>query len=336
MEVCFADLPTLRGPAGEARFAAAEDAVAAEPRRLIVAVDASGSMAGRVTGEIKMDAAKEAALAFLSEAPEGVEVGLIAFGHTGNNEESGKVESCRGVETFYKVGTADRKEIETALTSFEPKGWTPLAAAIEAAGEAFVASNIPGEQVVYVVSDGEETCGGDPVAAARQLYTSDVKAVINVIGFDLADADRAQLEAVAQAGGGAFANASDPNALRNIGREIARNAHNVREIVSQRAQGARAEVANSAATARTVVKARACFARRSVQEKAGVARHIGFRGPPEIRAGISERLKQRHDDYEARIDAYVEGAEAARDAANMDIDEVREDAEDAYRDVAPD
>ena len=38
----------------------------------------------------------------------------------------------------------------------------------------------PGEQVIYVVSDGEETCGGDPVAVARRINSGRTRAVVNV------------------------------------------------------------------------------------------------------------------------------------------------------------
>jgi len=59
-------------------------------------------------------------------------------------------------------------------------------------------------QAVYVVSDGNDTCDGDPIAAARALHGGETAAVVNVIGFDWAAADRAELMAVAKAGGGMF------------------------------------------------------------------------------------------------------------------------------------
>src|SRR5699024_10051640 len=93
-------------------------------------------------------------------------------------------------------------------------GWTPLAAAISKAGASFQPRAGMGEQVVFVVSDGLETCGGDPVAAARALHESEVHAIVNIIGFDIAAEDRRALEAVAAAGGGTFSAASDAATLR--------------------------------------------------------------------------------------------------------------------------
>jgi Ca-activated chloride channel family protein len=84
-------------------------------------------------------------------------------------------------------------------------GWTPLATGIEKA-----VGDIPEEatdSIVYVVTDGLETCGGDPVAAAEALAASDIRPVVNVIGFQTGDADQAALVAIAEAGGGRFTSA---------------------------------------------------------------------------------------------------------------------------------
>ena len=173
-------------------------------RRLVVAIDSSGSMAGDAGGRSKMQAAQEAAAGLLRGVPEGVSIGLVAFGHRGDNSEAGKAESCAGVETLYPIGTVEAAAVERAVEQTSATGWTPLAAAIEQAGGLFETSDTPGEQVVWVISDGEETCGGDPVAAARALRQGGAKAVVNIVGYDLPAEDRAALEAVADAGGGSF------------------------------------------------------------------------------------------------------------------------------------
>lgn len=60
------------------------------------------------------------------------------------------------------------------------------------------------ENLVYVVSDGVETCGGDPVKAAEMLHGSDIQAVVNIIGFDVDDSGQQALRAVADAAEGEF------------------------------------------------------------------------------------------------------------------------------------
>jgi hypothetical protein len=155
---------------------------AAEPalRRLVLAVDSSGPM----RGEAKIEVAERAASEFLSGVPREVEVGLVAFGHRGGSKQDGKAESCAGVGTVYELGPASREAVRSAIASFE-------------AGYSSAPAGNPGEQVVYVVSDGLETCGGDPVAAARRLRESDVRAVVDIVGFDIEAKDRAQLQSVA-------------------------------------------------------------------------------------------------------------------------------------------
>ncbi len=172
--------------------------------RVIIAVDSSGSMAGKLDGNTKMAEAKKAAQAFLQNIPSQVESGLIAFGHKGNNQDSGKQESCAGVEMVLAVGKNNTGNIASALTQFSPTGWTPLASAIKAAETHLTDSTQEGNRVLYVVSDGKETCGGDPVQVAKAIHDADVRAIINVIGFDLAAEDREQLKAIAEAGGGEF------------------------------------------------------------------------------------------------------------------------------------
>lgn len=80
---------------------------------------------------------------------------------------------------------------------------TPLASAIESINDDF--KEYTGEEnlnVVYIVSDGEETCGGDPVNAAKNLNQSSTHAVVNIIGFDVKNSEQQQLKNTAEAGKG--------------------------------------------------------------------------------------------------------------------------------------
>ncbi|MCP4895712.1 MAG: hypothetical protein GY906_01955 [bacterium] len=63
---------------------------------------------------------------------------------------------------------------------------------------------IEGAATVVLVSDGEETCDADPCVATRLLKESGIDFVMHVIGFDVGEAERAQLECIASAGGGKY------------------------------------------------------------------------------------------------------------------------------------
>ena len=180
-----------------------------------ILLDASGSMAGRVDGKVKMDLAKEAIREFVSNLPENSRVSLRVYGHKGSNSKKDKAISCKSTEEVYSLGEYDESRFSKALDRFVPTGWTPLASAIQGAQRDLSAEK--GENVknvVYVVSDGIETCGGDPVKAARALHESDIKAIVNIIGFDVDNAGQRALKKVAEAGGGKYTTVSSGEDLR--------------------------------------------------------------------------------------------------------------------------
>src|SRR5690606_22616273 len=72
-----------------------------------ILLDASGSMAGRVSGGVKMDLAKEAIRDFVSKLPEGVQVALRVYGHKGSNQQKDKELSCKSTEVVYPLGAYD-------------------------------------------------------------------------------------------------------------------------------------------------------------------------------------------------------------------------------------
>lgn len=188
-----------------------------EQLNVVVALDSSGSMKANISGGNKMDVAKRAVTGFIENLPPNASAALVVYGHKGNNEQSGKSESCAGVEDVYQLASVDKNRLRESVNSFQATGWTPLAAAIERSGQTFADRKGEGNRnIVYVVSDGIETCGGDPVAAARTLHNSDVKAIVNIIGFDVGNEDQQRLREVATAGGGEFIAANSGAELERI------------------------------------------------------------------------------------------------------------------------
>ncbi|MCS1352453.1 VWA domain-containing protein [Mechercharimyces sp. CAU 1602] len=181
--------------------------VGEEPGKLHVTVllDASGSMAGKVDGKVKMDLAKGAAYSFASSLPEQTKVSLWTYGHKGSNAEADKNVSCKGIEETYPLTTFNKEKYITALKSFKPTGWTPIADAIEQARNELVSqSDENTTNMVYIISDGIETCDGDPVKAAKSLYESNIQASVNIIGLDVDNNAQQSLKEVARAGGGKY------------------------------------------------------------------------------------------------------------------------------------
>jgi len=166
-----------------------------------------------------MSIAKRESLRFLEALQKDVPVGMIFYGHKGDNTKKGKAESCASVEWVHKLG-ATKSKLKKSINALRPVGYTPMGDALDytLAELQKVGKSKDKKQsvpIVYLLSDGKETCGGDPVASAKALHESGVKAVVNVIGFDVGAETREQLQAISDAGGGKYFPAKDAKALRD-------------------------------------------------------------------------------------------------------------------------
>jgi Mg-chelatase subunit ChlD len=117
---------------------------------VLILFDASGSMGDNG----KIDQAKAAARSVLGKVGSDTEVGLIVF------------YDCGSIVVEQEF-TTDVQTILTRIESIQPSGSTPLADAISLAKD-YIRRNAssPGARLV-ILSDGEETCGGDPAGAAQ-------------------------------------------------------------------------------------------------------------------------------------------------------------------------
>jgi Ca-activated chloride channel family protein len=188
-----------------------------ENLNVLVILDSSGSMAEKVAGGQKLQVAKEAIARFVETLPERTRIGLLVYGHKGSNKEAGKAASCAGIEMFYPFAALDKARFAAAVNSFKPNGYTPIAASLEKAGDAMRAfDGASNSNLIYLVSDGLETCGGDPAAQARRLHESNLKVIVNIIGFNVDNAGQQQLKAAAEAGGGQYFDARTADELNQI------------------------------------------------------------------------------------------------------------------------
>ena len=76
-----------------------------------------------------------------------------------------------------------------------------------------------GTKIVVLVTDGEETCGGDPAAAIRALAAQGIDVHVNIVGFALDDeALKAQFREWARLGNGQFFDAARSADARPVDR----------------------------------------------------------------------------------------------------------------------
>ncbi len=129
----------------------------------------------------RLAAAKEATKGVIAQMPKDVDVGLLVFG------------KCEGADNYNFFKAAQRPALLSLVDRIQPEQGTPLARGLERAGNMLDGVNVPG--VIVVVTDGEDSCGGDPCAVARALKQKKPNLKINVIDVGGSGKGRCMAEA---------------------------------------------------------------------------------------------------------------------------------------------
>ena len=177
-----------------------------------VIIDASGSMlAPDAGGQTRMDAAKQATEGLLNDLPKEQRLSLLTYGtQTGSGDEE-KAAGCQDVTTLVPMG-GNRAEMVSKVKGLNPRGYTPIGKSLQQAEK-----ELPGQgaRQIVLVSDGIDTCAPPPVCeVAKQIRQRGVDIVINVIGLNVDEQARSELQCVAKEGGGSYADAKDAASLK--------------------------------------------------------------------------------------------------------------------------
>ena len=170
---------------------------------IAVVLDASGSMLQRLDGERRIDLAKAAVTDLVEDVlPGSATFALRVFGHK-------EADSCRS-DLEIPSGPLNRAAASAKVASINAMNLarTPIAESLR-----LVASDVgehAGPLVVILVTDGEETCDGDPAAVIRELAAKNTHVRVNIVGFAI---DELMLQETfaewATLGNGKYFNASD-------------------------------------------------------------------------------------------------------------------------------
>ena len=182
----------------------APSAMAADQSRVMVVLDASGSMWGQIDGQSKIVIARQAIRDLMKDWDPSIQVGLSAYGHRRKGD-------CGDIQTLQPVGPLNPKDLMQAVNSIRPKGKTPLSEAVRRAAEELKFTEE--KATVILVSDGKETCDADPCALGNELEQLGVDFTTHVIGFDVKKSETQGLQCLADNTGGIFINASNPSTL---------------------------------------------------------------------------------------------------------------------------
>ncbi len=202
-------------------------------QNLLFIMDGSGSMWGRVDDTPKIAIARQVMADLAADLPADANVGLMAYGHRRKGD-------CSDIEGLVDLGPLDREVLAGKVRGINPRGKTPITAAVERAVERLRA--IESRASVVLVSDGLESCGGDPCAAVRKAVESGVDLRLHVVGFGLGETDVSQLQCMAEAGGGRYFTAGSADELGAALQEAVAVSPVLRLAVTRNGEPARARV----------------------------------------------------------------------------------------------
>jgi len=184
-------------------------------------LDASGSMLQKLGGVRRIDLAKSALTDLARNAlPDGTAFALRVFGH----KEAG---SCR-TDLELPLAPIDRNAAVTRIQSLGAMNLakTPIGASLLKVRDDLKGAK--GSMVVVLVTDGEETCGGDPKAAIQALRAAGLDVRVNIVGFAV---DEVVLKETfsewARVGNGGYFDAQNGEQLKNAMRATLRPTYQV-------------------------------------------------------------------------------------------------------------
>lgn len=157
-----------------------------EPQRLtriLLIFDFSNSMYGLWETDSKINVAKKLVAQLvdsLSPMPN-VELALRCYGHQKNFPPQDCDDTKLEVPFAYNNGMA----IKSKINKLVPKGTTPIALSLEACAKDFPDNK--SKNVVLLITDGKEECGGDPCAISAALQSKNIVLKPFIIGIGVLD-----------------------------------------------------------------------------------------------------------------------------------------------------
>jgi len=176
----------------------------APPVTNIVVFDASGSMWNKMEDSTRIEIAREVMKQFLDGYDTAQPLGVIAYGHRKRGD-------CEDIEVLVEPSNIDPAAVSKQISALLPKGKTPLAESLRRAGAMIPKTSE--EANILLITDGLETCGGDPCAVAKEMIAEGIKVRAHVVGFGLTKAEADSLACIAQLTGGMIFNPSNGDEL---------------------------------------------------------------------------------------------------------------------------
>lgn len=147
-----------------------------QQKNVALVLDASGSMLKKLDGKRRIDVAKQAILSLINNSlTEQDQFMLRVFGHKEAN-------SCR-TDLEIPLQPLDKKHAKSVINNINAINLakTPIADSLAKVVDDLGDSKNP--LSIILLTDGEETCGGDPKAAIQRLKSGGYRVQVNIVGF---------------------------------------------------------------------------------------------------------------------------------------------------------
>ncbi len=188
--------------ADAASSGAASGGVASRGISTEIILDTSGSMLERLGPTRKIDVARKVLTDLVTKRlPAGAPVVLRVFG-AGSD-------TC-GTSLAVPLSPLDPDALSAKIASLDvvQATDTPIGAALRKVPDDL--ADATGTRIIVLITDGQETCGGDPGAAVRALKAKGIDARVNIVGFGLSDKRlKKSMQGWARLGNGSYFDARD-------------------------------------------------------------------------------------------------------------------------------
>jgi hypothetical protein len=171
-----------------------------------IILDASGSMLQKIGKDRRIDIARQTLTKLVTTTiPAGTPFAFRVFGRM--------EDSCQS-DLDVPLGPLNVQAVSAKIAALEAKNGAKTAIGASLEQVASDLGSVQGERLVILLTDGEETCGGDPAAAIEKLKKGGTTVRVNIVGFAIDDEKlAATFRHWADAGSGAYFDAQGAAAL---------------------------------------------------------------------------------------------------------------------------
>ncbi|WP_018479062.1 vWA domain-containing protein [Pontibacter roseus] len=180
--------------------------------RILFLLDASGSMLAKWENSDRMSVAKNLLTHLVDSLDryDNLEVALRAYGHQSGRERN----DCKDTKLEVPFAAKNAAAVKKKLQQIVPQGNTPITySLLQSAGDFPEEKNT--RNVIILITDGLESCGGDPCATSVALQKKRIFLRPFVIGIGIEPEYEKQLNCIGQ-----YFNAADVRTFQKVLTEI--------------------------------------------------------------------------------------------------------------------